>query len=53
MYSVHSAPPSRCTRVRCRYQFGDISKKLAKGFLGKLSEAAGEAKKKLEDEEKK
>ena len=35
------------------YQFGDLTKNLAKGFLGKLSEAAGAAKEKLEEDEKK
>ena len=35
------------------YQFGDVTKKLASGFLGKLSEAAGAAKDKLEDDGKK
>jgi len=35
------------------YQFGDVTKKLAKGFLGKLSEAAGAAKEKLEEDDNK
>jgi hypothetical protein len=33
------------------YKFGDVTKNLAKGFLGKLSEATEAAKTKLEDEE--
>ena len=35
------------------YQFGDVTKNLAKGFLGKISEAAGAAKERLEDDDKK
>ena len=35
------------------YQFGDVTRNLAKGFLGKLSEAAGAAKEKLEEDERK
>ena len=35
------------------YKFGDLTKNLAKGFLGKVSEAAGAAREKLEDDEDK
>lgn len=43
----------RKTTGNADYQFGDVTKNLAKSFLGKVSEAAGAAKEKLEDAEDK